>query len=187
MTFKTFLSLVRCFNLTLFSFSSNSLPFNEVKCASMQTPSSARGTSQEEDNLSDSGHNSMTSLPPYRPPLRPHLAHIRSTSTSLARLCFACDLQGGLVRIMRQVFLLWVLQCINGTHQHHRLAGTQFAEREGRGIRGRSHRRGVVSKHGNAQSPRSVWRGSSASIRMDSLPVCRGSGEHGWRDEGMIG
>nr|XP_057918816.1 NEDD4-binding protein 3-A [Doryrhamphus excisus]XP_057918817.1 NEDD4-binding protein 3-A [Doryrhamphus excisus] len=41
--------------------------------------SSARGASQEDDNLSDSGHNSMTSLPPYRPPFRPHLAHISAS------------------------------------------------------------------------------------------------------------
>lgn len=43
--------------------------------------------SQEDDNLSDSGHNSMSSLPPYRPPFRPHLAHIRS-ATLLSQLCF---------------------------------------------------------------------------------------------------
>ncbi|KAM7417935.1 hypothetical protein PAMA_017538 [Pampus argenteus] len=40
---------------------------------------SARGMSQEDDNLSDSGHNSMSSLPPYRPPFRPHLAHISAS------------------------------------------------------------------------------------------------------------
>lgn len=40
---------------------------------------SVRGTSQEEDNLSDSGHNSMNSLPPYRPPFRPHLSHISAS------------------------------------------------------------------------------------------------------------
>uniref|UniRef100_A0A3Q0RPH7 NEDD4 binding protein 3 n=1 Tax=Amphilophus citrinellus TaxID=61819 RepID=A0A3Q0RPH7_AMPCI len=34
---------------------------------------------QEDDNLSDSGHNSMSSLPPYRPPFRPHLAHISAS------------------------------------------------------------------------------------------------------------
>lgn len=38
-----------------------------------------RGMSQEDDNLSDSGHNSMSSLPPYRPPFRPHLAHISAS------------------------------------------------------------------------------------------------------------
>ncbi|CAK6956365.1 NEDD4-binding protein 3-A [Scomber scombrus] len=38
-----------------------------------------RGLSQEDDNLSDSGHNSMSSLPPYRPPFRPHLAHISAS------------------------------------------------------------------------------------------------------------
>ncbi|XP_060935514.1 NEDD4-binding protein 3-A isoform X1 [Limanda limanda] len=41
--------------------------------------STVRGLSQEEDNLSDSGHNSMSSLPPYRPPFRPHLAHISAS------------------------------------------------------------------------------------------------------------
>uniref|UniRef100_A0A8C9YD31 NEDD4 binding protein 3 n=1 Tax=Sander lucioperca TaxID=283035 RepID=A0A8C9YD31_SANLU len=35
--------------------------------------------SQEDDNLSDSGHNSMSSLPPYRPPFRPHLSHISAS------------------------------------------------------------------------------------------------------------
>uniref|UniRef100_A0A3Q3WS15 Uncharacterized protein n=1 Tax=Mola mola TaxID=94237 RepID=A0A3Q3WS15_MOLML len=34
---------------------------------------------KEDDNLSDSGHNSMTSLPPYRPPFHPHLAHISAS------------------------------------------------------------------------------------------------------------
>lgn len=41
--------------------------------------SSVRGASQEEDNLSDSGHNSMNSLPPYRPPFKPHLSHISAS------------------------------------------------------------------------------------------------------------
>ncbi|XP_029369019.1 NEDD4-binding protein 3-A [Echeneis naucrates] len=41
--------------------------------------SSIHGMSQEDDNLSDSGHNSMSSLPPYRPPFRPHLAHISAS------------------------------------------------------------------------------------------------------------
>lgn len=41
--------------------------------------SSVRGISQEDDNLSDSGHNSMSSLPPYRPPFRPHLSHISAS------------------------------------------------------------------------------------------------------------
>ncbi|XP_026185377.1 NEDD4-binding protein 3-A isoform X2 [Mastacembelus armatus] len=41
--------------------------------------SSVRGMSQEDDNLSDSGHNSMSSLPPYRPPFRPQLAHISAS------------------------------------------------------------------------------------------------------------
>ncbi|XP_057705322.1 NEDD4-binding protein 3-A [Corythoichthys intestinalis] len=41
--------------------------------------SSMRGVSQEDDNLSDSGHNSMSSLPPYRPPFRPNLAQISAS------------------------------------------------------------------------------------------------------------
>nr|XP_020452298.1 NEDD4-binding protein 3 homolog [Monopterus albus]XP_020452308.1 NEDD4-binding protein 3 homolog [Monopterus albus]XP_020452317.1 NEDD4-binding protein 3 homolog [Monopterus albus] len=41
--------------------------------------SSVRGMSQEDDNLSDSGHNSMSSLPPYRPPFRPHLSQISAS------------------------------------------------------------------------------------------------------------
>lgn len=49
---------------------------------SVQALPSARVMSQEDDNLSDSGHNSMSSLPPYRPPFRPHLAHIRSAAMS---------------------------------------------------------------------------------------------------------
>ncbi|XDV37535.1 hypothetical protein PO909_007122 [Leuciscus waleckii] len=39
----------------------------------------ARGLSQEEENTSDSGHNSMNSLPPYRPPFRPHLGQISAS------------------------------------------------------------------------------------------------------------
>ncbi|KAJ8394457.1 hypothetical protein AAFF_G00046680 [Aldrovandia affinis] len=38
-----------------------------------------RGRSQEEENMSDSGHNSMNSLPPYRPPFRPHLGQISAS------------------------------------------------------------------------------------------------------------
>ncbi|KAJ0002999.1 hypothetical protein NQD34_008148 [Periophthalmus magnuspinnatus] len=44
-----------------------------------QAVSVVRGTSHEEDNLSDSGHNSMNSLPPYRPPFRPHLSNISAS------------------------------------------------------------------------------------------------------------
>ncbi|CAL1613511.1 unnamed protein product [Knipowitschia caucasica] len=55
--------------------------------------SSVRGTSHEEDNLSDSGRNSMNSLPPYRAPFRPHMSHISAsmghinTIGSLDRAC----------------------------------------------------------------------------------------------------
>ncbi|XP_061691378.1 NEDD4-binding protein 3-A [Syngnathoides biaculeatus] len=41
--------------------------------------SSMRGASQEDDNLSDSGHNSMSSLPPYPPTFRPNLANISAS------------------------------------------------------------------------------------------------------------
>lgn len=47
-----------------------------------------RGISQEDDNLSDSGHNSMNSLPPYRPPFRPHLSHIRFATATFPSLYF---------------------------------------------------------------------------------------------------
>lgn len=33
----------------------------------------------EEETASDSGHNSMSSLPPYRPPFRPHLGQISAS------------------------------------------------------------------------------------------------------------
>uniref|UniRef100_A0A4W5NZF2 NEDD4 binding protein 3 n=1 Tax=Hucho hucho TaxID=62062 RepID=A0A4W5NZF2_9TELE len=45
----------------------------------IQVVASVRGMSQEDENLSDSGHNSMNSLPPYRPPFRPQLAHISAS------------------------------------------------------------------------------------------------------------
>uniref|UniRef100_A0A3Q2P4S0 NEDD4-binding protein 3 homolog n=1 Tax=Fundulus heteroclitus TaxID=8078 RepID=A0A3Q2P4S0_FUNHE len=41
--------------------------------------SSVQVMSHEDDNLSDSGHNSMSSLPPYRPPFRPNLSHISAS------------------------------------------------------------------------------------------------------------
>ncbi|XP_038140540.1 NEDD4-binding protein 3-A [Cyprinodon tularosa] len=41
--------------------------------------SSVQVMSHEDDNLSDSGHNSMSSLPPYRPPFRPHLSQISAS------------------------------------------------------------------------------------------------------------
>uniref|UniRef100_A0AAY4DA29 Uncharacterized protein n=1 Tax=Denticeps clupeoides TaxID=299321 RepID=A0AAY4DA29_9TELE len=39
----------------------------------------ARGLGHEDENLSDSGHNSMNSLPPYKPPYRPHLGQISAS------------------------------------------------------------------------------------------------------------
>lgn len=62
---------------------------NEHIHVTLQAVSSVRGMSQEDDNLSDSGHNSMSSLPPYRPPFRPHLAHIRSVARLWSKLYFA--------------------------------------------------------------------------------------------------
>ncbi|KAJ8014947.1 hypothetical protein DPEC_G00021050 [Dallia pectoralis] len=40
---------------------------------------SIRGLSQEEDDMSDSGHHSINSLPPYRPPFRPLVAQISAS------------------------------------------------------------------------------------------------------------
>uniref|UniRef100_A0A3P9HA69 NEDD4 binding protein 3 n=1 Tax=Oryzias latipes TaxID=8090 RepID=A0A3P9HA69_ORYLA len=63
------------------SSSSSSSPSRYVgpTSAGSKALSSVRVTSQEEDNLSDSGHNSMSSLPPYPPPSRPNLSHISAS------------------------------------------------------------------------------------------------------------
>uniref|UniRef100_A0A8C6WP98 NEDD4 binding protein 3 n=1 Tax=Neogobius melanostomus TaxID=47308 RepID=A0A8C6WP98_9GOBI len=59
--------------------SSSSSPSRYGGPTTVANKSSVRATSQEDDNLSDSGHNSMNSLPPYRPPFRPHLSHISAS------------------------------------------------------------------------------------------------------------
>uniref|UniRef100_A0A3P9NGR8 NEDD4 binding protein 3 n=1 Tax=Poecilia reticulata TaxID=8081 RepID=A0A3P9NGR8_POERE len=57
----------------------------EYLCGTKEPKAGPSGDGKrDEDNLSDSGHNSMSSLPPYRPPFRPHLSHIRSAATSLS-------------------------------------------------------------------------------------------------------
>ncbi|TRY54665.1 hypothetical protein DNTS_031206 [Danionella cerebrum] len=47
--------------------------------ASKRATTSSRGLSQDEENASDSGHNSVNSLPPYRPPFRPHTGQISAS------------------------------------------------------------------------------------------------------------
>ena len=115
---------------------------NESLLTCAQALSSVRGTSQEEDNLSDSGHNSMNSLPPYRPPFRPHLSHIRLAVTllSLIVLVWFVDVLTSLVYNQR----------IYGSHKHHRLLGT--GKSCAKGIRGQwcAHRGEGMSEYGYA-------------------------------------
>ncbi|RXN12557.1 NEDD4-binding 3-like protein [Labeo rohita] len=59
--------------------SSSSSPSRPGASVSKGVLAAARGLSQEEENTSDSGHNSMNSLPPYRPPFRPHLGQISAS------------------------------------------------------------------------------------------------------------
>ncbi|XP_051945217.1 NEDD4-binding protein 3-A-like [Xyrauchen texanus] len=59
--------------------STSSSPSRPGTSASKGMLPAARGLSQEEENTSDSGHNSMNSLPPYRPPFRPHLGQISAS------------------------------------------------------------------------------------------------------------
>lgn len=59
--------------------SSSSSPSRPGTSASKGVLAAVRGLSQEEENTSDSGHNSMNSLPPYRPPFRPHLGQISAS------------------------------------------------------------------------------------------------------------
>ncbi|XP_073778406.1 NEDD4-binding protein 3 isoform X2 [Danio rerio] len=59
--------------------SSSSSPSRPGTSASKGVLTAARGLSQEEENTSDSGHNSMNSLPPYKPPFRPHLGQISAS------------------------------------------------------------------------------------------------------------
>ncbi|XP_048883395.1 NEDD4-binding protein 3-A [Brienomyrus brachyistius] len=55
------------------------------------------GPSQEEENMSDSGHHSLSSLPPYRPPFRPHLGQI-SASTGHINCIGSLDRSAGPAR-----------------------------------------------------------------------------------------
>ncbi|XP_051930618.1 NEDD4-binding protein 3-A [Hippocampus zosterae] len=66
---------------TLSSSSSSSSPSRHggSTAGNDKVHSSARGAGQEDDNLSDLGHNSMNSLPPYRAPFRPNLAQISAS------------------------------------------------------------------------------------------------------------
>ncbi|KAL0973824.1 hypothetical protein UPYG_G00211680 [Umbra pygmaea] len=66
---------------TVSTSSSSSSPSNHRGHTSSRSKAvtSRHGLSQEEDNLSDSGHHSMNSLPPYKPPFRPHLAQISAS------------------------------------------------------------------------------------------------------------
>ncbi|KAL7858613.1 hypothetical protein AOLI_G00187150 [Acnodon oligacanthus] len=60
--------------------SSSSSPSRGATSANKGVLATPRALSQEaEETTSDSGHNSMSSLPPYRPPYRPHLAHISAS------------------------------------------------------------------------------------------------------------
>ncbi|KAJ8351352.1 hypothetical protein SKAU_G00228280, partial [Synaphobranchus kaupii] len=59
--------------------SSSSSPSRQTAVGVARALPAARGLSQEEENMSDSGHNSMNSLPPYRPPFRPHLGQISAS------------------------------------------------------------------------------------------------------------
>ncbi|KAG7464839.1 hypothetical protein MATL_G00169870 [Megalops atlanticus] len=60
------------------SSSSSSSPSRHAPGGGRTLPA-GRGPSREEENMSDSGHNSMNSLPPYRPPFRPHLGQISAS------------------------------------------------------------------------------------------------------------
>ncbi|XP_052005920.1 NEDD4-binding protein 3-A-like [Xyrauchen texanus] len=59
--------------------STSSSPSRPGTSACKGVLAAARGLSQEEENTSDSGHNSMNSLPPYRPPFCPHLGQISAS------------------------------------------------------------------------------------------------------------
>ncbi|XP_030224356.1 NEDD4-binding protein 3-A [Gadus morhua] len=59
---------------------SNTTTITATSSAGHKALACLRGASQEDDNMSDSGHNSMNSLPPYRPPFRPHLSQISAST-----------------------------------------------------------------------------------------------------------
>lgn len=59
--------------------SSSSPPSRQTARGMVKAPAAVRALSQEDESMSDSGHNSMNSLPPYRPPFRPHLGQISAS------------------------------------------------------------------------------------------------------------
>ncbi|XP_026080805.1 NEDD4-binding protein 3-A-like [Carassius auratus] len=73
------LSYAKAAAKSLSTSSSSSSPSRPGTSVSKGVLAAARGLSQEEENMSDSGHNSMNSLPPYRPPFRPHLGQISAS------------------------------------------------------------------------------------------------------------
>ncbi|XP_059377818.1 NEDD4-binding protein 3-A-like [Carassius carassius] len=73
------LSYAKAAPKSLSTSSSSSSPSRPGTSVSKGVLAAARGLSQEEENMSDSGHNSMNSLPPYRPPFRPHLGQISAS------------------------------------------------------------------------------------------------------------
>ncbi|XP_051514828.1 NEDD4-binding protein 3-A-like [Myxocyprinus asiaticus] len=73
------LSYAKAAPKSLSTSSTSSSPSRPGTSASKGVLAAARDLSQEEENTSDSGHNSMNSLPPYRPPFRPHLGQISAS------------------------------------------------------------------------------------------------------------
>ncbi|XP_066525874.1 NEDD4-binding protein 3-A [Hoplias malabaricus] len=74
-------SSVRAASKSLSTSSSSSSPSRGATSVSKGVLATPRALSQEaEETASDSGHNSLTSLPPYRPPGRPHLGHISAST-----------------------------------------------------------------------------------------------------------
>lgn len=70
-------SYAKAASKSLSTSSSSSSPSRPGASANKGVLAVVRG--QEEENASDSGHNSMNSLPPYRPPFRPHLGQISAS------------------------------------------------------------------------------------------------------------
>lgn len=70
-------SYAKAASKSLSTSSSSSSPSRPGTSANKGVLAVVRG--QEEENASDSGHNSMNSLPPYRPPFRPHLGQISAS------------------------------------------------------------------------------------------------------------
>ncbi|XP_056624902.1 NEDD4-binding protein 3-A [Triplophysa dalaica] len=70
-------SYAKAASKSLSTSSSSSSPSRAGTSANKGVLAAVRG--QEEENTSDSGHNSMNSLPPYRPPFRPHLGQISAS------------------------------------------------------------------------------------------------------------